>query len=178
MSTASVRPRREACNPRRPGARHAVRGGHVNIPIRWRLDGLQKGTLDVVLSLGGKEVGRKEIPVKPGEDLRDTLAFVVPKGKEAEEATKLTTSITLRGNDQYADSMTKDIRLIDKKIKVLYIENSPRFEYRFLQTALSATSGSKPSSCSSPPIRRSRRGRRTSTASRSGARSFSSRTTT
>ncbi|HEX3315760.1 MAG TPA: vWA domain-containing protein, partial [Gemmataceae bacterium] len=58
----------------------------VNIPIRWRSTGLKKGTLDIVLSLGGKEVGRKEIPVKPGEDLRDTLAFVVPKGKEAEEA--------------------------------------------------------------------------------------------
>ena len=108
----------------------------VNIPIRWRSAGLKKGTLDIVVTLGGKEVGRKEIAIKPGEDLRDTIAFVVPKGKEAEEATKLTTTISLRGSDQYKDSLTKDIRLVDKKIKVLYIENSPRFEYRFLQTAL------------------------------------------
>jgi uncharacterized membrane protein len=108
----------------------------VQIPVRYRASGLKKGTVEIAISLGGKQVARRELPVQPGDDLRETLHFVIPKGKEAEQSLKLSTTIQLKGNELFKDAMTKDVRLIDKKIKVLYIEHAARFEYKFLQAAL------------------------------------------
>lgn len=108
----------------------------VQVPIRWRASGLKKGTVEVVLKLGDKQVARKELPVEAGEDLRQVLGFTVPKGKATEEALRLTASVQLKGSELFKDALTKDVRLVDKKIKVLYIEHAPRFEYKFLQAAL------------------------------------------
>ena len=108
----------------------------AQVPIIWRSQGLTKGTLEISVTLGGKTVAKRELPVQPGEAIRETLSFVVPKGKEAEETLKLTTTIRLKGNDQYKDTLTKETRLVDKKIRVLYVEHAPRFEYKFMQAAL------------------------------------------
>ncbi len=109
---------------------------NITLPIHWRSQGLTKGTVEITVNLGGKVVARKEVAVAPGDDLRDALTFTVPKGREAEESMKLTTTIQLKGSDIYKDSIAREIRVIDRKIKVLVIEHSPRFEYKFLQAAL------------------------------------------
>jgi len=108
----------------------------IFVPIRWRAQGFKKGTVEIVVNLRGKQVAKKEVPVQLGEDLRDVLSFVVPKGKEKEENLDLTVTLQLKGNDQFKDALTREVRVVDRKIRVLVIEHSPRFEYKFLQTAL------------------------------------------
>src|SRR5262249_11513853 len=85
---------------------------------------------------GDKIVAQKDVPVKAGEDLREVLTFVPPKGKDREEKTTLTTEIKLKENDAFKDSLTRPLRIIDSKVKVLYVEYAPRWEYKFLMTAL------------------------------------------
>lgn len=106
------------------------------VPIRWQAQGFKKGTVEVVLTLGGKVMAKKEMPVQVGDDLRQVLAFTVPKGKGEEEDLDLAATIRLKDDDQFRDEMKRSLRVVDRKIKVLYIEHSPRFEYKFLQAAL------------------------------------------
>jgi uncharacterized membrane protein len=108
----------------------------ITLPIHWRAHGLKKGTVEIVVKLGGAEVKKKERAVEVGDDLRDQITFTIPKGKSQEESLKLTTTIRLKGNDQFKDSIERDVWVIDRKIKVLVIEHAPRFEYKFLQAAL------------------------------------------
>ncbi len=108
----------------------------VAVPLRWRAQGFKKGTVQLTLTLGGKVVAQKDVPVKAGEDLRAVLAFIPPKGEKREEKLDLVASIRLKENDAFRDSMTRQVRVIDSKVKVLYVENTPRWEYKFLQPAL------------------------------------------
>ncbi len=108
----------------------------VSVPLRWRAQGFKAGNFEVTLSLGGKQVAKKVMPVHTGEDLRDVLSFTVPKGREMEENLDLVAQIQYQGADGFKDSQTRSLRVVDRKIKVLYIENSPRWEFKFLQPAL------------------------------------------
>jgi hypothetical protein len=64
------------------------------------------------------------------------LTFVVPKGQDAEENRELTATIAYLGSAGFKDAQTRSVRVVDRKIKVLFIENAPRWEFKFLQPAL------------------------------------------
>lgn len=118
----------------------------LHLPLRWKAHGFKKGNLEISVTLGGKTMplahGGKdsllkvELPLAVGEDLRDVVTFKVPQGKEKEENLDLAVTIQVKGSDQFKDTLTRSVRVVDKKIKVLYIENSPRFTYQFLQAAM------------------------------------------
>jgi uncharacterized membrane protein len=109
----------------------------VSIPLRWRAKGFKDGELEVTLKLGGQQVAQKKLKLTSGEDLRDSLHFVVPEEAKKGENQDLAVSIQTRvGGETIKDSMTRSVRVIDTKIKVLYIENSPRWEFKFLQPVL------------------------------------------
>jgi hypothetical protein len=111
----------------------------VTVPVRWRAQGFKKGTVGITLTLGGKQVGYKEVPAREGEDLREVFRFVVPKGDKAEGAEDnrdLVATVQLKGNSVFKDTITRPVRVVDQKIRVLYIENAPRWEFKFLQPAL------------------------------------------
>jgi hypothetical protein len=108
----------------------------LSVPLRWRAQGFKKGTVEITLTLGGKLMAKKELNVQTGDDLRDVLSFTVEKGQKVDENFDLVTTIQLKGNDLFKDTMTRQVRVVDRKIKVLVIENSPRFEFKFLQPAL------------------------------------------
>ena len=108
----------------------------ITVPLHWRAQGFKKGNVEISLTLGGKVVAKKELPVELGEDLRDVLTFTPEKGAGKEQDLDLKASIRLIGNDTFKDEITRPVRLIDSRIKVLYIEGSPRFEFKFLQPAL------------------------------------------
>ena len=121
-------------------------GDAVSVPVRWRCHGLKAGTVAITLALNGRAVplvdaqGReqpaREVPVREGEDLRTVLTFVPHKGREPEERVDLVAAIRLQGNDAFRDDLKRPVRIIDRRVKVLYVENSPRWEYKFLQAAL------------------------------------------
>jgi uncharacterized membrane protein len=108
----------------------------VSVPLRWRAQGFKAGNVEVALTLGGKQVAKKNLPVQTGEDLREELSFTVPKGREAEENLDLVATIRYQGADGFKDEVKRQVRVVDRKIKVLVIENSPRWEFKFLQPAL------------------------------------------
>jgi hypothetical protein len=109
----------------------------VSIPLRWRAQGFKKGTVDVTLTLGGSDVAKKTLNIQTGEDLRDVVNFVVPKDPDKRETQDITATIEYRaGNETFKDTLTRTVRVADSKIRVLYIEHSPRWEFKFLQPAL------------------------------------------
>jgi uncharacterized membrane protein len=109
----------------------------IAVPIRWRARGLKSGTVQLRLKLGDKIVAEKEVPLRRGEDLRDVLTFNPQKeGQEEETKQKLVAEISLKENNALSDSVTRSVRLSDSKVKVLYLEHAPRWEYKFLQAAL------------------------------------------
>lgn len=108
----------------------------VTLPIHWSAHGLKQGTLEVIVTLDGKQVAKKDVRAGEGDDIRDSISFTVPKAKEGEETLKLKTSVALKGNDTFQDAFEREVRVLDRKIKVLVVEHSPRFEYKFLQAAL------------------------------------------
>ncbi len=108
----------------------------TSVLVRWRAQGFRRGTVAITLTLGGKQVGYKEVPARAGEDLRERFHFAVPKGESGDENRDLVAKIQLKGSDVFKDSITRVVRIVDRKIKVLYIENAPRWEFKFLQPAL------------------------------------------
>jgi hypothetical protein len=106
------------------------------IPVRWKALGMKGGTVEIIAKLGDKEVARKEVRATDGDDLRTTLTFTPPKGQSKDERLDLTTTIRVRGNAELTDEIKRPTRLLDRKIKLLYVENAPRWEYKFLQMNL------------------------------------------
>lgn len=108
----------------------------VSVPLRWRAQGFKAGNIEITLNLFGRQVAKKIRPVETGEDLRDVVTFTVPKGTEPEQTLDLVATIQYMGADGFKDAQTRAVRVVDRKIKVLFIENAPRWEYKFLQPAL------------------------------------------
>jgi hypothetical protein len=108
----------------------------VRVPIRWRAHGFKKGDVEIKLTLGGREMAKKELPVELGEDLREDLYITPEKERDREKELELVATIRLKGNDTFKDTFKKQVRVLDSRIRVLYVESSPRFEFKFLQPAL------------------------------------------
>lgn len=107
------------------------------VPIRWRVRGLNGKKAVLSVRLGDLEA-RKEIDLKEGEDFRDVLTLTPTKRGRDEERLDLIAAIEYAGPETLADDnvIRKPVRLVDRKIKVLYVENTPRWEYKFLMTGL------------------------------------------
>jgi hypothetical protein len=126
----------------------------IAIPLTWRAQGFKEGTVQITMalvteeSINGKKVihkdviDKKEIPVRNGDGLHEDL-LLIPKltklQKNAEN--KLVFTIELKDNPHLKGEVVKDevaqsVYLSDKKLKVLYVENTPRWEYLFLQPLL------------------------------------------
>src|SRR5262249_7921805 len=108
----------------------------VGVPIRYRAQGFKSGTVQLKLTLGDKVVAEREVPVRSGEELREVLTFTPTKDKEREQKLDLKASVRRKEKPTFQDSLSKRVRLLDSKVKVLYVENTPRWEFKFLQPAL------------------------------------------
>ncbi len=110
----------------------------VSIPVHWRSHGIKQGTAVLSVLLGGKVVAEKEVPVREGDDLREELTFTPEKPRERETTLDLVTRIRLKDADAPPGDteIKRPVRLLDRKVKVLYVEYSPRWEYKFLMIAL------------------------------------------
>jgi uncharacterized membrane protein len=110
----------------------------VSIPVRWRCRGFKKGSAQLTLSLGKRVVAQKELVLTEGEDFRDVLSFTPRKSGAGDEKDDLVVSIQYRGAETFTEDnqMKRPVSIVDRKVKILYIEGSPRWEYKFLQSAL------------------------------------------
>jgi hypothetical protein len=110
----------------------------VTVPVRWRCRGFKQGSAEIVLSLGGRVVAQKEVALTEAGEFREVLAFTPRNAGEGERKTELTVTIRRRGEETFTDDNTakRAVSVVDRKVKILLVEGAPRWEYKFLQTAL------------------------------------------
>src|SRR5262249_10739643 len=106
----------------------------ASVAVRWRSQGFSQGKAEITVTLGGHVVARKEVPVKEGDDFRDVLTFTTPKVGTVEKKLELSANIRFFGPEALTDdnSATQTVRVMDRKVRVLYVEGQPRWEYKFL----------------------------------------------
>jgi hypothetical protein len=106
----------------------------VTARIQCRANGYERRSTPLVIRLDGVEVARQtiaftgqnqfaEVPFKAGRSRGASLLEV--------ELTPLPGEATLENN-----TLRQSLRVLDDKIKVLYVEGSPRWEFRYLRGVL------------------------------------------
>jgi hypothetical protein len=106
----------------------------VPVTVRVRSQGLQGETAHVKLLLNDNIVADQEITFGPDGEQPVTLNFT----PQAQGEFNLTASIEPRSDEAVKDNnaRTQRLKVIDAKIKVLLVEQAPRWEYRYLQAML------------------------------------------
>jgi hypothetical protein len=114
----------------------------VAVPVRYRVKGVTDGQAELVLKYGDREVARKVInPVQDGDDLRETLTFTPTKQDAEAKKQELTVTVRVTSGtgamtEILTDEVTKAVKVVDRKLKVLVIDSFPRWDFKFLQRAL------------------------------------------
>jgi hypothetical protein len=105
----------------------------LTVSVQLRGQGLVGETGTLSLQLSGSEVASSTVTFT-GPDQWVPLSFEPPRKGDFD----LTASIAPRPDEITPDnnSATSRLHVIDQKIKVLYVEQAPRWEFRFLQGAL------------------------------------------
>ena len=105
----------------------------MSVTVEVRGQGLAGEKGHLTLTLGNDEVASKDLTFS-GADEIVPLSFT-PRTKGEFD---LKASIPARDDEASVDnnSVVQRVRVIDDKIKVLYIEQTPRWEFRFLQEVL------------------------------------------
>ncbi len=110
----------------------------VNVPVRWRAQGLPKGKIEITATLNGRNVLDNPVilDVENGEEIGHNISFK-PRESDADAGRQeLVVSIKVVGGRE-EDKAVKSIRFMNNKVKVLYVENHPRWEFKFLMRAFS-----------------------------------------
>lgn len=105
----------------------------VEVSIRFRARGFAKGTAVLTVKLGDQTVTER-FPIRDGDNLTRTVKILPRKGKEGERP--LEVSLKLEGRADVGDEARKVVQVRSSRVKVLYVENAPRREYRFIQPVL------------------------------------------
>ncbi|HZU37585.1 MAG TPA: hypothetical protein VFA18_16815, partial [Gemmataceae bacterium] len=108
----------------------------VTVPVRWRAQGFKNQRLALTLRLGNTVVVQREATAKEIEQQQAVLTFVPHQVKAVGEKATLAASVQLKGAADFHDEMKRPVRLVDRRVRVLYVESSPRWEYKFLQSTL------------------------------------------
>lgn len=105
----------------------------IEVPVRFRCRGFKSGTIEITLKVGDDTI-TETMPVTEGENLTRTLRLTPRKGKEGERP--VTVSVKLREQPDVGDRADRVVQVKNARIKVLYVENTPRREYKFIQPVL------------------------------------------
>lgn len=108
----------------------------VTVPVKWRAQGLPKGRLEITATLNGRNVLTEPIFVETenAEEISKNISFKPLEEDAKTGRQELVVSIKHVGGRE-EDKTIKTIRFTDKKVKVLYVENVPRWEFKFLMRA-------------------------------------------
>jgi hypothetical protein len=106
----------------------------ATVTVRVRAQGLKDETADVVLKLGEQTVATKTITFVGDSEQVVPLRFTPQNEGDFE----LQASIQPRADEAVQDNNARSqrLRVVDAKIKVLMVEQSPRWEFRYLQAML------------------------------------------
>jgi hypothetical protein len=110
------------------------------VTVRVRGQGLRGESARLTLTLApaaggdGKVVATKDLVFAEDEDLALSLPFT----PETEGEYTLTAKVEPRPDEATPanNTITQRLRVLDSKVRVLYVETTPRWEFRYLQNAL------------------------------------------
>jgi hypothetical protein len=104
------------------------------VTVRVRGQGLRGESAKITLRLGEEVVASKELTFGGDEEQTVALPFTPQHVGEYE----LTASIPPRDDEAAKDNnaVSQRLKVIDSKIKVLMVEETPRWEFRYLQSVL------------------------------------------
>jgi len=105
----------------------------VEIPVRFRARGYKKGTAVLTVELGDVSVTER-FAIQEGENLTRTVRIRPRKGPEGQRPVRI--RLSLEGVPDLSDEVQKTTQVKTSRVKVLYVENKPRREYRFIQPVL------------------------------------------
>ena len=105
----------------------------VEVPVRFRCRGFKKGTIVLTVKLGDVVV-TESFPVREGENLTRLIKVTPKKGKEGERNVQV--SLRLSETPAVGDEVQRTVQVKTSRVKVLYLENTPRREYKFIQPVL------------------------------------------
>lgn len=111
----------------------------VAVPVRWRCRGFRQGVAEIEVRLGDRVLARREVPLSEGEDFREVLTFTPRKDAGLPEKGELAVVVRARGVSETFtgdNELRRPLSIVDRKVRILYVEDAPRWEYKFLQTAL------------------------------------------
>jgi uncharacterized membrane protein len=110
----------------------------VSIPVSFRARGFKPGSKVIVAaSLSGKSVASREATVKDGELATETLTFTPAKRAGVRDTqSELIVSARAKDDPTFVDEIKRPVELVDRRVKVLVIDGSPRWEFKFLMPAL------------------------------------------
>jgi hypothetical protein len=106
----------------------------ASVTVRVRAQSLKNETADLVLKLGEQTVATKTITFSGDAEQVVPLKFTPQTQGDFE----LSASIQARPDEAVQDNNARSqrLRVVDAKIKVLMVEQSPRWEFRYLQAML------------------------------------------
>jgi hypothetical protein len=106
----------------------------VAVTVRVRSVGLAGQSADVILKQGDDEVARQHIDFGPDGEQVVQMSYTPQTPGDF----KLTALVPPRADEVVKDNneQSTQIRIIDGKIKVLFVEQSPRWEFKYLQAML------------------------------------------
>ena len=114
----------------------AFKDDELLVSVRVNSQGLKGENAELVLEMGGKQVSSEQISF---DDVTTeevvNLRFPVEQVGEYE----LRASIKARPDetDNSNNAITRNLRVVDEKIKVLFVEQMPRWDYKYLHAVLS-----------------------------------------
>jgi len=111
------------------------KGDEVVVSVSVRQRGFGGRSVPLTLSLGGRTLHRVDVPLAgEGQKQEVNLTFV------PEQAGPQTLTVSVPGlpGELSLSNNRKSwpIRVIDKKLKILYVEGQPRWEFRYLKNAI------------------------------------------
>lgn len=112
-----------------------LKGDEVPISFRLKSQGYENMPKEAILEVDGKRVDSKTITLI-GRGTVQTDSFTYKPEEEGEF--ELTVRVPVDDTEQFKDNnvLTHRIRVVEQKIKVLYVENAPRWEYHYLKNAM------------------------------------------
>lgn len=111
------------------------KGDEVVVSVSVRQRGFAGRTVPLTLSMGSKVLARQDVKLgKEGEKQELNLTFT----PEEAGAKTLTVSIPNQQGELSVSNNRKSwpIRVVDKKLRILYVEGRPRWEFRYLKNAI------------------------------------------
>ncbi|MCH8046194.1 MAG: hypothetical protein IID44_20980 [Planctomycetes bacterium] len=110
------------------------KGDRVPLRIQIESHGFAGDTVELVLDIDGERVTRQQVELKDGIQFEEMM--FIPQRESGTVTLDLSVTVLAGETTEKNNAVSHKVQIIDEKIKVLYIEGMPRWEYRYLRWVL------------------------------------------